>query len=171
MTPVQFLDACEAFSWALNPDLIGMLDDDDFRNSLYAVLSAEPAGERHALFVALMHREMDYRARLWDRLVEDHDDRYENIYRCAFMLYRIGQPEDVFLLWHAKDLNMDVGSSLGVEYFIGAGVGPTLDHLKASDRPEAEKISAYIRGAFVTGDWLQWQKNWELAQSDHYWPT
>lgn len=171
MTPTRFLDTCSAVSWALTPDLLRILDDDDFRNRVYPLLSPESFDERHALFLALMHREMDYRVRLWEGLVEDPDDRYENIYRCAFMLYRIGQPEDVFLLWHAKSLNMDVGSSLGVEYFIGAGVDPTLDHLKVSDSPEADKISAFIRHAFVDGDWMQWQKNWELAQSEQYWPT
>jgi len=171
MTPARFLDICRAASWKLTPDLVQRLDDDEFRSDLCRALSPEVVQEQHAFLLAMMRLEMDYRARLWEGLVEDRDDRYENIYRCAYLLYRLGREDDVFLLWQAKHLDMDVGCSIGVEYFIGAGVDETLRHLAVSENPDAGAIAAYVEGAFVKGDWLPGQSNWERAQFEYYWPA
>ena len=95
----------------------------------------------------------------------------DSICRCAFLLYRLGRPDDVFLLWQAKHLDMDVGCSLGVEYFVGAGVDATLAFLAQCDAPEAGEIAAYVGEAFVTDDAMQEQSGWEREQFQYHWPT
>ena len=170
MKAADFLLAAHAVSWKLTPELGHLLDDDDFRNEVCRALRPGVSPVHHPFLLELLSREMDYRQRLWEGMAQDPDDRYENIYRCAFLLSRLGRPEDVFVLWNAKHCNMDVGTALGVEYFIGAGLGPTLDFLSASGHPWADDITNYLKRAFVNGDEADDVSSWVMEQFRYHWP-
>lgn len=43
-----------------------------------------------------------FRDDLWHGRGEDPDDDYENIYRCALLLYFLRDPQHADLLWRAK---------------------------------------------------------------------
>lgn len=87
---------------------------------------------------------MTYRQQLWDSQIDDNDDYSENIYFCAYLLSECAQLEDVFLLWEAKYLNMDVGCMLDANYMIGAGLTETLNYLQSSKHPQASTIYNYL---------------------------
>jgi len=169
ITPAHFLLAARAVSWKLTPELGHMLDDDDFRNEICRALRPSMSRIHHPFLLSLLSREIDYRQRLWKGLAQDPDDRYENIYRCAFLLSRLGRPEDVFVLWKAKHCNMDVGTALGAEYFVGAGLGPTLDFLSASRHPCADDITSYLKQAFVNGNEADDLSCWVMEQFRYLW--
>lgn len=77
----------------------------------------------------LFVRETDYRRALWLHEATDDDDYFESIYHCALLLYLVGDPTDVPMIWKAKGLNMDVGSGLDCQFLVGAGVDPTIAYL------------------------------------------
>ena len=57
--------------------------------------------------------------------IKDDGDSYEGIYRCAFLLYRLGNTSDIHTLWVAKHINMYVGTSkrlLRASYDTGRGL-------------------------------------------------
>lgn len=170
MTPADFLLAARTVSWKLTPELAHLLDDDEFRNAVCRAVRPSVLPIQHPFLLELLSREVDYRQRLWEGLAQDPDDRYENLYRCAFLLSRLGRPEDVFVLWTAKHINMDVGTSLGAEYFIGAGLRPTLDFLSASGHPWADDITYYLKQAFVDGNGADDVSSWVMEQFRYHWP-
>lgn len=72
--------------------------------------SREVVRKYHAELLDLFRREMTYRRA--DRPAEgdDESDYFENLYWCGLLLYLVGDPADVPLMWEAKNINMDTGS-------------------------------------------------------------
>jgi hypothetical protein len=162
MDAKHILQLFEHSGGILTPEADADLSHPARRRELYKLLVVLPS---LALFSALLRellcREVAFRKALWDMTVEDEGDFYESIYQCAFLLYRLGKVEDIASLWAAKHINMDVGSSMGAEFFVGAGINESLEYLKTADLPDAAEISAYIRDWFSQPEAIEWQKEWE----------
>ncbi len=141
-----------------------VFSDPSERKKRLATIPDKPNESHRALLLALFRAEMQFRDDLWHGRVSDDDDHFENIYECAFLICQLGRVEDVFLLWNAKHLNMDVGASLGVEYFLGAGLETTLKFLDDSKHEDAPAIRRYLMHA----EDVDAQAAWEQEQL-RYW--
>jgi len=53
-------------------------------------------------------------------------DYYENLYWCALLLYFVGDPADVPLMWEAKHIDMDTAFGFDTQFMFGAGVDATI---------------------------------------------
>jgi hypothetical protein len=156
--------ALEAFKQSLAvtaPEVQAVLSDPAERQELYKLLVNEPLEPLSSLVRAAFQKEVEYRDALWEGTVEDSGEFYEGVYRCAFLLYRVGNPEDIPSLWQAKHLNMDVGSSMGAEFFVGAGLPESIAFIERAGLTESAVIAEYIRGYFSQPDAMQWQEGWE----------
>ncbi|MED5612639.1 hypothetical protein [Janthinobacterium sp. P210005] len=147
----------------LTPDSESELDSPRVRQQLYKILLERPLAPYSTLIRQVFEKEVQYRIALWDGTIKDDGDSYEGIYRCAFLLYRLGSTSDIHSLWVAKHINMDVGTSMGVEFFIGAGFQATVSYLAESNLQDADEISSYVAGWFDQDDSEKWQKHWELS--------
>jgi hypothetical protein len=150
-------------------EMASILSQSGARQSLYKTLLDQPlAPFRNLLLLALDH-EVAFRNALFNGECEDPDDHYEGIYRCAFLLYRAGDVADTLPLWSAKHINMDVGSSLGAEYFLGAGVVDTMAYLDGWSDPDAIAIFEYINEFLSYDDEGGWscREQWELERMDN----
>lgn len=145
----------------MSPQLRTTIEIPEVRLGIYKLLLGKVLGPFRPLILALFEQEMRLRTELWEGTAEDEGNFYEGIYQCAFMLSQIGNPNDIFLLWEAKHLNMDVGSSLGAEYFVGAGVQESLSFLEIASHPEADEIATYVKEWFQQPEALDWQQAWE----------
>ena len=103
-------------------EVVAALSQPEARQQLYKALLAKPRQAFRGLLRHLLQEEIDFRNALWNGEAEDEGDFYEGIYKCAFLLYGCGNPSDTLALWKAKHINMDVGTSMGAEYFVGAGL-------------------------------------------------
>lgn len=145
----------------LTPSVKGGLVSRNERQRLYKLLLMLPAKEYGTLTRQAFAEEVLYRAALWSGTIEDDGDCYEGIYRCAFLLYRIGDPADIVTLWSAKYLNMDVGTSMGPEFFMGPGLQAVIQYLEKSSLEDSEEISEYIKNWASQGNAERWQRDWE----------
>ena len=73
---------------------------------------------------------------------DEEGDLFENLYWCALLLYLVGDPADVSLIWEAKQINMDTASGLDGQFLVGAGVERTLEHLRNTEKSD---IADYIQ--------------------------
>ena len=133
------------------------ISNESVRDEFYNSLPKEPSRDLYKLIKALFEQEMIYRVGLWKGTKEDPEDYFENIYLCAYFLYKTGQVEDVYILWEAKYLNMDVGSSLDGNYFLGAGIQETLTFL----REQTDDLSKEILNYLEHYNCLEEHKMWE----------
>jgi hypothetical protein len=151
-----------------SPGIVSILSQPGERQQLYKVLLDQPlASLRNLLLLALDH-EVAFRNELFNGKCEDPDDHYEGIYRCAFLLYLAGDVADTLPLWSAKHINMDVGCSLGAEYFLGAGLAGTIAYLDGWSDPDAQAILEYINEflAYDDGEW-NCREQWEFERIDN----
>jgi hypothetical protein len=152
----------------ISPGIVAILSQSSERQSLYKALLDQPlAPFRNLLLLALDH-EVAFRSALFNGECEDPDDHYEGIYRCAFLLYRAGDVADTLPLWSAKHINMDVGSSLGAEYFLGGGVAETIAFLDGWSDPDAVAILDYLSEflSYEEGEWT-YREQWERERVDN----
>jgi len=161
---MQAQHALEVFkqsSELLEPEVQGVLSNPAERQKLYKLLIGEPLQPLALLIRAAFQKEVEYRNALWEGTAEDDGDYYEGIYRCAFLLYCLGDAVDIPPLWRAKHINMDVGCSMGAEFFVGVGVHEAIAFTECANLPESNEIATYIRDWFSQPDAMQWQENWE----------
>lgn len=157
----QALDAFKQSLVITTPEVGVVLSSPAERQNLYKLLVMESLEPLSLLIRAAFQKEVEYRNMLWESAAVDGGEFFEGIYRCAFLLYRIGNPEDIFSLWQAKHLNMDVGSSLGAEFFIGAGLHESIAFIKRAGIPESDDIVDYISEWFAQPEAMRWQEDWE----------
>ncbi|OEZ58192.1 hypothetical protein [Duganella sp. HH105] len=157
----EILKAYDESRDVLAPTVKGGLVSRNERQRLYKLLLMLPAKEYGNLTRQAFAEEVQYRAALWSGTTEDDGDCYEGIYRCAFLLYRIGDPADIATLWSAKYMNMDVGTSMGAEFFMGPGLQAVVQYLEKSSLEDSEEISEYIKGWACQDNAERWQRDWE----------
>ena len=121
------------------------LKDPSIRNEIYKLFSNEPSEHFRSLILNLFEEEIDFTNLLSDGDAEDPDYLHENIYLCAIFIYWMRNTEDVFILWKAKNLNMDMGCMLDISCLFGAGVNETIEYLENSSNPASEDILDYIK--------------------------
>jgi len=82
------------------------LNDGGARQKLLEAIPPDRATvkERHQLLLDAFRREMASRREEGDDL---EGDLFENLYWCALLLYLVGDPADVALMWEAKHINME----------------------------------------------------------------
>ncbi|WP_141832680.1 hypothetical protein [Herbaspirillum sp. SJZ107] len=95
----------------------------------------ESAKQHHEMLRQLFVAEMEYRRR------DDDHDYFENIYWCAYLLFKVGDPSDSEVMWRAKHINMDTGCGFDTENLVGAGVDETVTYL---DKHGFRDIARYI---------------------------
>lgn len=164
MDPTQAIEAYER-SGELGAELRAIIASPGGRRQIYELLQGKALRPFHALILAMFEQEVLFRAALWERKAEAEDEyAISAIYRCAFFLYQIGDPDDVFVLWQAQRLNMDVGSILGVQYLVGAGIDEIIAFLERSERGEAGKILEEIKNSFDDPGAFDEQRRWDQAR-------
>ncbi len=94
---------------------------------------------------------------------EEHD-YFENVYWCAYLLFHVGEPADVELMWTAKNLNMDVGCGFDVENMVGAGVEKTIEYL----RQEGLDAAADYLAECFSGDSQQAIEEWSRDRRGYF---
>lgn len=139
------------------------LADPAFREDVYRALHPRPAPEHRPLLLALLDREVAYRA------ADDDYEHFENLYWCAFLLSRLGALDDVLPLWRAKHTNFDTGVGLDIQALVGAGVEATLDWLRGEGSREALDLCAYLESCRDGGDFEDlpaWERHRERYFGD-----
>lgn len=73
--------------------------------------------------------------------VETGDD---SIHHCGFLLFQLGQLEDIELLWWAKRASFDTWCGFDIQFLVGAGVSSVLMYLHSIEKVWAEEARTYI---------------------------
>jgi len=110
------------------------------------------------------------------RLLLDHESAYrrsdsdgeffENLYWCAFLLWRIGSVDDVIPLWRAKNIDFDTASGFDIQLLVGAGVDRTIEYLATKKDAEATAALERIVACRGAGDfdrleeWAAWRSTY-----------
>ena len=81
---------------------------------------------------------------------------FEQIYWCALYLYRIGEIDDMELMWRAKTINFDLYCAFDVQFLVGAGVDQTLEYLESKGLGEAKTYMLECRDAGAFDNLEQW---------------
>lgn len=128
------------------------LNDGRARQKLLEAIPPDRATvrEHHQILLDVFRREMASRRQ------EGYDlegDLFESLYRCALLLYLIGDPADVALMWEAKHINMDAGCGFDGQFLIGAGVEQTLSYLRNNGQSEIADYIHTLKGLDDLGGW------------------
>lgn len=86
---------------------------------------------------------------------------FENLYWCAFLLYLIGDPSDVPMMWRAKHVDFDTACGFDIQFLLGAGFRPTLAYL--ADHGHADivaELSTYSELIDGLGDWEAFRRDY-----------
>ena len=79
----------------------------------------------------------------------------DNLHLAGYLLFVLGQLDDVELLWRAKTANFDTGSSFDIQFLVGAGVAPTKAYLQSSQQEWAVEARKYIEKCEEAGDFQE----------------
>ena len=79
----------------------------------------------------------------------------EQMLLCCVKLFSLGQPEDILLIWEAKESSGDADFAIDIQLMCGRGLEYTLRFLETSASETAKKalgrIQEYIDGGFFRG--------------------
>ena len=118
--------------------MVDGIGDPAARERLLAGIEPSRAGEHHALLRAVFAAEVE------DRKAGGGGEYFENLYWCAYLLYHVGDPSDVPMMWRAKHLDFDTACGFDVQFMLGAGARRTLDHLASTGHDDvARALSEY----------------------------
>jgi hypothetical protein len=82
----------------------------------------------------------------------------------GFLLAGHQQVEDVWRHFAIKRANFDAGCAYDVEHLFAAGVRATVDHVRASDRPDRDEVLELLLGHDVDEDdleeWFEHRREW-----------
>jgi len=130
----------------------------EHRKQILNSIQPSHAHYHHDFLRELFVLEMDYRR-------SDSDLEYfENIYQCAYLLFRIGDPSDTSLMWEAKNINFDLGCGFDVHALFGAGYKETLDYLSEKGLDELVLSLSEYREFCDSNE----VKLWSESQFDYY---
>jgi hypothetical protein len=140
------------------------LDSPEGRRAVLSKIPPERAVVKplHAQLREIFRREMEFREALGDDSVSDDADYFESLYHCGLLLYLIGDPADVPLMWEAKHIDMDTGCGFDAEFLVGAGVEKTIAYLRENGHGE---IADYL----VEQELVD-RKEWEQFQIGYFYP-
>jgi hypothetical protein len=101
------------------------------------------ARKYHSELLELFRREMAYRRADDSPEGEGESDCFEQIYWCGLLLYLVGDPADVPLMWEGKQIDMDTGIGFDGQFLVGAGVEETIKYLEERGQ---KKPAEYLKG-------------------------
>jgi hypothetical protein len=120
----------------------------------------------HTELIELFRREMTYRRADDSAEGEGESDCFEQIYWCALLLYLVGDPADVPLMWEGKQIDMDTAIGFDGEFLVGAGVEETIRYLEEhGQRDPAE----YLKG-MKASKMLDDLQRWERFRTNYFYP-
>ena len=160
MQTAEFVRRYFDLDFASSQEVMKLLDDALFREALYAELRHDPSGAQRPLLRNLLHKEMRYRQERPD------GDSFENLYRCAFLLYRVGDVRDVELLWQAKNVDFDTGCGFDVQFLAGAGIDETVRYLQMKPDMDSAAALEFILKRKESGGfddletWFRWREQY-----------
>jgi hypothetical protein len=143
-----------------SPESSRLLEHPAYREGVLREIQQNPGWDASGLLRDILQREVAERAK-------DADNAYlENLYWCAFLLYRIGDVRDVTSLWRAKNTDFDSASCLDCQALVGAGVDATIRYLQEKEDHESKDALEYIKGCKSSGefdsldDWAKWRSDY-----------
>src|SRR5215472_16656924 len=101
------------------------------------------ARKYHSELLELFRREMTCRRTGNTPEGEGESDCFEQIYWCGLLLYLVGDPADVPLMWEGKKIDMDTAIGFDGQFLVGAGVEETIKYLEKYGQ---EKPAEYLKG-------------------------
>jgi hypothetical protein len=108
------------------------------RASTLERISPAQARENHVLLQEIFASEIEYRAS------DSAAEHFENLYWCAYLLFCVGDPADVPMMWSAKHINFDTACGFDIQFLLGGGVDQTLEYLRSHGHQEiADALLAY----------------------------
>lgn len=157
ITAQEFISNYTDSSFAASTETADMLRMASFRETLYREIHQHLSPDHAPLLRRLLQQEMLSRK-------ENRDEEFfENLYWCAYLLFRLGDVTDVLLLWQAKSTNFDTMCGFDVQFLVGAGVHATVQYLQQSPGTGAKEALEYISNCQRAGDfddlvsWTQWR--------------
>lgn len=161
MHPKQFIQNYQKISFRSSDEAIHLIANAAYREQLYVELHLQLKAKNAPLLRDLLTVEMQ------DRQDSSIGDFFENLYWCAFLLYRIGNSSDIALLWQAKNIDFDSFSGFDTQFLVGAGVQTTIEHLQALSDENATAILKHILQCQQSGDFDD-MESWFQDKMDYY---
>jgi hypothetical protein len=141
--------------------VVDQLGDPADRERLLASIDLRSVGEHHALLRRILQAEME------QRRTGGSYDFFENLYWCAFLLYLVGDPSDVPLMWDAKHLDFDTACGFDVQFLLGAGTQATLAYLTDHGHADiARELLAYPELNDDLQDWVTFRRGYFSSSQD-----
>jgi hypothetical protein len=123
------------------------------------------ARKYHSELLELFRQEMAYRREDFPEGYGE-SDCFEQIYWCGLLLYLVGDPADVPLMWEGKQINMDTGTGFDGQVLVGAGVEKTIKYLEETGQ---KKPAEYLEGMRASKE-LDDLSEWEELRVDYFYP-
>ena len=117
--------------------------NEETREQVCIVLNQELLPQDHTFARYLLEQEIALHRAADDTL-------FDNLKRCAYLLYRLGHVEDSQLLWEAKNVHFDAYAGLDIQLLIGAGFDATMAYLK--EQPDSAQAIEYLEACQRAGD-------------------
>ncbi len=166
MTPLEFILGHQGSSVRLSEAESQYLHDPAIRRQLLRAIHTRPSTDASGLLRYILALETG------DSSGGNNPDFYENLYWCAYLVWRMKKLEDVPALWRAKNMNFDAGAGFDVQFLTGAGVDETIHYLQARDDPESGAAAAYLIKCKDAGDfdalqdWAAWREHYFAGITD-----
>jgi hypothetical protein len=132
----------------------------------------EAVAKHHSELLDLFRREIKFRRELLERTdggpacKDGEIDYSEHLYWCGLLLYLIGDPADVSLMWEAKSIDMDTGCSFDTQFMVGGGVDDTIKYLEDQGQTGPASLIKELK-KFSELDDLQ---GWERFRIHYFYP-
>jgi len=124
------------------------------------------ARKYHSELLELFRREMTCRRTGDLPEGEGESDCFEQIYWCGLLLYLVGDPADVPLMWEGKQIDMDTAIGFDGQFLVGAGVEETIKYLEKHGQ---EKPAEYLKGLKASKE-LDDLSEWEKFRVHYFYP-
>lgn len=99
---------------------------------------------------------------------ETDEDLEELVYLCCVQLFAAAEPEDILLIWEAKESSFDMNCLIDVQLLCGLGMNRTRKYLSGLSDPDSREVLAYLAEAEVAGDFDEFTPEKQLAYYRQY---
>lgn len=138
MNAAEFIKRYTEQGYAASDEAVARLADASFREEIYRHLHSSVSPSDGVLLQELLIQEISARRKHSD------DEFHENLYWCAFLLYQVGDVQDIELLWEAKNIDFDTACGFDVQFLVGAGVEATIQYLRERENSDAKAALDYM---------------------------
>jgi hypothetical protein len=161
MTESEFIERYKGPTIELSVEDSDTLNNPRFRAGFLRLIHQDQTRDASGLLRAILQREVIYRkGEGVDEGEREGDDYFENIYWCAFLLWRVGDLGDVIELWRAKKSSFDTWCAFDIQFLIGAGLDETIRYLQVRTDPESREALERILDSKCAGSFDD-MKGWE----------